>query len=170
MQQKWRSITRPKHLEVDKASLTECYGKFSAEPFERGFGTTIGNALRRSIISSIQGAAITSVKIDGILHEFSTIPGVKEDVSEVVLNIKEINVKLLSEGPETLYINAKGPGEIKASDIEPNSNIEIMNPDQLIATLSPDSKINMEMNVTTGFGYATAEKIRTIIFRSVPYL
>ncbi len=158
MQQKWRSIIRPKHLEVDKTSLTECYGKFSAEPFERGFGTTIGNALRRSIISSIQGAAITSVKIDGILHEFSTIPGVKEDVSEVVLNIKEIDVKLLSEGPEILYINAKGPGEIKASDIEPNSNVEIMNPDQLIATLSPDAKINMEMNVTTGFGYSTAEK------------
>lgn len=158
MQQKWRSIIRPKHLEVDESSLTECYGKFSAEPFERGFGTTIGNALRRSIISSIQGAAITAVKIDGILHEFTTIPGVKEDVSDIVLNVKEINVKLLSEGPETLYINAKGPGEIKASDIEPNSNIEIINPDQHIATLSPDAKINMELTVTTGFGYRPAEK------------
>jgi len=160
MQQKWRSIIRPKHLEVDESSLTECYGKFSAEPFERGFGTTIGNALRRSIISSIQGAAITAVKIDGILHEFTTIPGVQEDVSEVVLNLKEINVKLLSEGPETLYINTKGPGEIKASDIEPNSNVEIMNPDQHIATLSPDAKINMELTVTTGFGYKAAESTK----------
>jgi DNA-directed RNA polymerase subunit alpha len=158
MQQKWRSIIRPKHLEVDESSLTECYGKFSAEPLERGFGTTIGNALRRTILSSIQGAAISAVKIDGILHEFSTIPGVKEDVSEIVLNIKEISVKLLNEGPETLYINAKGPGVIKASDIEPNSNVEMLNPDQHIATLSADAKINMEMSATTGFGYRSAEK------------
>ncbi len=158
MQQKWRSIIRPKHLEVVESSLTECYGKFSAEPLQRGFGTTIGNALRRTILSSIQGAAIASVKIDGILHEFSTIPGVKEDVSEIVLNIKEINVKLLNDGPETLYLNVKGSGVIKASDIEPNSNVEILNPDQHIATLSSDAKINMEMNVTTGFGYRSAEK------------
>ena len=158
MQQKWRSIIRPKHLEVDEPSLTECYGKFMAEPLERGFGTTIGNALRRTILSSIQGAAISEVKIEGILHEFSTIPGVKEDVSEIVLNIKEINVKLLNEGPEILCINVKGPGNIKASDIAPNQNIEILNPDQHIATLSSDAKLNMEMTVTTGFGYRSAEK------------
>ena len=160
MRRMWQTIIRPKRIEVDEETLSPTYGKFVAEPFERGFGITIGNALRRVLISSIQGAAITAVRIDGILHEFSTVPGVKEDVTEIIMNLKEVELKLNSEGPETIYIKTKGEGVVKASDISANNNIEILNPDQHIATLSQDAKLSIEMTVQAGIGYRTAEKSR----------
>lgn len=160
MRRMWQTIIRPKRLEVDEETLSPTYGKFVAEPFERGFGITIGNAIRRVLISSIQGAAITAVRIDGILHEFSTIPGVKEDVSEIIMNLKEVQLKLNSEGPETITIKTKGEGIVRASDIITNNNIEVLNPEQHIATLSPDAKLNIEMTVQSGVGYLTAEKSR----------
>jgi len=160
MRRKWQTIIRPKRLEVDEETLTPFYGKFVAEPFERGFGITVGNALRRVLISSIQGTAITAVKIEGILHEFSTVPGVREDVTEIIMNLKDVELKLNSDGPETLYIKSKGPGDVKAGDIITNNNVEVLTPDQHIATLSGDAKLNMELIVKTGIGYKPAEKNR----------
>jgi DNA-directed RNA polymerase subunit alpha len=160
MLRKWRSIIRPKRLEVDEETLTASYGKFTAEPFERGFGITIGNSLRRVLLSSVQGTAITAVRIDGILHEFSTIPGVREDVTEIIMNLKEVVLKLASDGPETLTLSYKGAGEVKASDIAVNSNVEVVNPDQHIATLSADAKFNMELTVESGVGYRPSERGR----------
>jgi len=160
MFKRWQSIIGPKYLEVDEDTLSPFYGKFTAEPFERGFGITIGNALRRVLLSSIQGAAITAVRIDGILHEFSTIPGVREDITEIILNLKQIRLKLFSDGPETLTLKAKGEGVVTAADIEENSNVEIMNPDQYIASLGSDAKLNMELIIGSGIGYHPAEKNR----------
>ncbi|MFC1591537.1 DNA-directed RNA polymerase subunit alpha [Thermodesulfobacteriota bacterium] len=160
MLRKWRTIIRPKRLEVDEETLTSTYGKFVAEPFERGFGLTIGNSLRRTLLSSIQGTAITSVKIDGILHEFSTIPGVLEDVTEIIMNLKEVVLKLNSDGPETLTLKAKGEGIVTAGDIAVNSNVEVLNPEKHIATLSSDAKLSMELIVDYGIGYHPAEKNR----------
>ncbi len=160
MLRKWRSIIRPKRLEVDEETLTASYGKFTAEPFERGFGITIGNSLRRVLLSSVQGTAITAVRIDGILHEFSTIPGVREDVTEIIMNLKEVVLKLASDGPETLTLSYKGAGEVKASDIAVNSNVEVVNPGQHIATLSADAKFNMELTVESGVGYRPSERGR----------
>jgi DNA-directed RNA polymerase subunit alpha len=160
MRRMWQTIIRPKRLEVDEETLSPTYGKFVAEPFERGFGITIGNALRRVLISSSQGAAITAVRIDGILHEFSTVPGVKEDVTEIIMNLKEVELKLLSDGPEKIYIKTKGTGIITAGDITANNNVEILNPTQHIATLSHDAKLSIEMTVQAGTGYLPAEKTR----------
>jgi DNA-directed RNA polymerase subunit alpha len=160
MLRKWQTIIRPKRLEVNEETLSEFYGKFVAEPFERGFGITVGNALRRVLVSSIQGAAITAVRIEGILHEFSTVPEVREDVTEIIINLKEVKLKLHSDGPETIYIKAKGKGEVKAGDIIVNNNVEILNPEQHIATLSPDAKLKMELIVNSGIGYRPAEKNR----------
>jgi len=160
MFRKWQTIIRPKRLEVNEETLSEFYGKFVAEPFERGFGITVGNALRRVLVSSIQGAAITAVRIEGILHEFSTVPEVREDVTEIIINLKEVKLKLHSDGPETIYIKAKGKGEVKAGDIIVNNNVEILNPEQHIATLSPDAKLKMELIVNSGIGYRPAEKNR----------
>jgi DNA-directed RNA polymerase subunit alpha len=156
----WQTIIRPKRLEVDEETLSPTYGKFVAEPFERGFGITIGNALRRVLLSSTQGAAITAVRIDGILHEFSTVPGVKEDVTEIIMNLKEVELKLNSDGPEKIYIKAKGNGVITAGDITTNNNVEILNPGQHIATLSHDAKLSIEMTVQAGTGYLSADKSR----------
>jgi DNA-directed RNA polymerase subunit alpha len=160
MLRKWQTIIGPKRLEVNEETLSEFYGKFVAEPFERGFGITVGNALRRVLVSSIQGAAITAVRIEGILHEFSTVPEVREDVTEIIINLKEVKLKLHSDGPETIYIKAKGKGEVKAGDIIVNNNVEILNPEQHIATLSPDAKLKMELIVNSGIGYRPAEKNR----------
>ncbi len=160
VQKSWKDLIRPKRLEAEKETLTQFYGKFTAEPFERGFGITIGNSLRRILLSSLQGAALTSVKIDGVLHEFSTIPGVKEDVTEVILNLKEVRLKLHTEGPKTIRIKAEGPKEIKAGDIITGDAVEILNPDQHIATLSRDAKLSMEMVVKMGRGYVPAERNR----------
>jgi len=159
MQQKsWKDLIRPKRLEAEKETLTPIYGKFAAEPFERGFGITIGNSLRRILLSSLQGAAITSVKIDGVLHEFSTVPGVKEDATEIILNLKEVRLKLHTEGPKTIRVKADGPRDLKAGDIITSDAVEILNPDHHIATLTRDAKLSMEMVVKTGRGYVPAER------------
>lgn len=159
MQQKsWKDLIRPKRLEVEKETLTSFYGKFTAEPFERGFGITIGNSLRRILLSSLQGAAITSVKFDGVLHEFSTIPGVKEDVTEIILNLKEVRLKLHTEGPKVIRVKTEGPKALKAGDIQTGDAVEILNPEHYIATLSRDSKLSMEMTVKMGRGYVPAER------------
>jgi DNA-directed RNA polymerase subunit alpha len=158
MQKSWKDLIRPKRLEVEKETVTPFYGKFTAEPFERGFGITIGNSLRRILLSSLQGAAITSVKIDGVLHEFSTIPGVKEDITEIVLNLKEVRLKLHTEGPKTIRVKAEGPKVLKAGDILTGDAVEILNPDHYLATLSRDGKLSMEMVVKVGRGYVPAER------------
>jgi len=158
LQKSWKDLIRPKRLEAEKETLTPFYGRFSAEPFERGFGITIGNSLRRILLSSLQGAAITSVKIDGVLHEFSTIPGVKEDSTEIILNLKEVRLKLHTEGPKTIRVKAEGPKDLKAGDIITSDAVEILNPDHHIATLSRDGKLSMEMVVKTGRGYVPAER------------
>ncbi len=159
MQQKsWKDLIRPKKLEPEKETLTPFYGKFSAEPFERGFDITIGNSLRRILLSSLQGAAITSVKIDGVLHEFSTIPGVKEDATEIILNLKEVRLRLHSDGPKSIKLKAEGPREVKAGDITTSDAVEVLNPDHHIATLSRDGKLSMEMWVRSGRGYIPAER------------
>ncbi len=158
MQKSWKDLIRPKRLEVEKETLTPFYGKFTAEPFERGFGITIGNSLRRILLSSLQGAAIASVKIDGALHEFSTIPGTKEDITEIILNLKEVRLKLHTEGPKTIRVKAEGPKVLKAGDILTGDAVEILNPDHYIATLSRDGKLSMEMVVRMGRGYVPAER------------
>jgi DNA-directed RNA polymerase subunit alpha len=158
MQKSWKDLIRPKRLEVEKETLTPVYGKFVAEPFERGFGITIGNSLRRILLSSLQGAAITSVKIDGVLHEFSTIPGAKEDMTEIILNLKEVRLKLHTEGPKTIRVKAEGPKVLKAGDILTGDAVEVLNPDHYIATLSRDGKLSMEMVVKMGRGYVPAER------------
>jgi DNA-directed RNA polymerase subunit alpha len=157
-QKNWKDLIRPKRLEIEKESTTPFYGKFVAEPLERGFGLTIGNSLRRILLSSLQGASIASVKIDGVLHEFSTVPGVKEDVTEIILNLKEVRLKLHTEGPKTVRVKAEGPKELKAGDILTGDAVEVLNPEHHIATVSKDSKISMEMVVKTGRGYVPAER------------
>ncbi|RPJ06315.1 MAG: DNA-directed RNA polymerase subunit alpha [Deltaproteobacteria bacterium] len=158
MQKSWKELIRPKRLEVEKETLTPFYGKYTAEPFERGFGITIGNSLRRILLSSLQGAGIVSVKIDGVLHEFSAIPGVKEDVTEIILNLKEVRLKLHAEGPKTIRIKAEGPKALKAGDILTGEAVEVLNPDYHLATLSRDGKLSMEMVVKSGRGYVPAER------------
>ncbi len=160
VQKSWKDLIRPKKLEAEKETLTPFYGKFTAEPFERGFGITIGNSLRRILLSSLQGAALTSVKIDGVLHEFSAIPGVKEDVTEIILNLKEVRLKLHTEGPKTIRVKAEGPRVLKAGDILTDDAVEILNPDHPIATLSRDGKLSMEMVVKMGRSYVPAERNR----------
>lgn len=158
MHRNWRNLIKPKSLEVDSDSLTETYGKFYAEPLERGFGLTLGNALRRVLLSSLQGAAIVAVKIDGVLHEFSSIPGVTEDVTELILNLKEVLVKQTGEESKRISIDVTGPAEVCARDIVCDKDVEIMNPEQHIATLNEGTRLRMEMWVKTGKGYVTAER------------
>ena len=158
MQKSWKDLIRPKRLEVEKETLTPTYGRFTAEPFERGFGITIGNSLRRILLSSLQGGAITSMKVDGVLHEFSTIPGTKEDITEIILNLKEVRLKLHTEGPKTIRVKAEGPKVLKAGDIITGDAVEILNPDHYIATLSRDGKLSIEMVVKMGRGYVSAER------------
>ncbi|MCC6503326.1 MAG: DNA-directed RNA polymerase subunit alpha [Deltaproteobacteria bacterium] len=158
MQKNWRDLIKPKKLEVDKDTLTLTYGKFVAEPLERGFGVTIGNALRRILLSSLQGAAITSVKIDGVLHEFSSVPGVKEDVSDIILNLKQVKLKLHGDGPKTIRIKCAGDSVVRAGDIISDATVEVLNPDQHIATVSRDSKFDAELNVSGGKGYVSSER------------
>ena len=160
MYRNWETLIKAKSVEVEEDSLSPTYGRFHVEPLERGYGITIGNSLRRILLSSLQGAAITSVQIKGVLHEFTTIPGVREDVTDVILNLKEILVKLHSEGPETLRLKVKKAGVVTAADIQPNSNVEILNPDHPLATLSEDGVLEMEMIVKWGRGYVPAERNR----------
>lgn len=158
MQKNWRDLIKPKKLEVEKETLTNTYGKFVAEPLERGFGVTIGNSLRRILLSSLQGAAITSVKIDGILHEFSSVPGVKEDVSDIILNLKQVRLKIHGEGPKTLRIKGSNDGRVTAGDIICDNTVEVLNPDQHIATVSKDAKFDCELIANTGRGYVPSER------------
>lgn len=160
MYRNWQALIKPKALEAERETLTNTYGRFHAEPLERGFGITIGNSLRRTLLSSLQGAAIVAVRIKGVLHEFSTVPGVREDVTDIILNIKEILVKLHSEGPETLHLKVNKPGIVRAQDIQPNPNVEILNPDHLLATLSEDGELEIEMTVKRGRGFVPAERSR----------
>ena len=154
----WKGFQRPKRLEFERETLTERFGRFYAQPFERGFGTTIGNALRRVLLSSIEGAAITAVKIDGVLHEFSPIPGVVEDATDIILNLKQIPLKLHSESTKTLMIRIDKPGEVLARDIQADGDVEILEPDAHIATVSEGGKLHMEMRVKRGRGYVSADK------------
>ena len=161
MYQNWRDLIQPKHLKFEKETFSNTYGKFYAEPFERGFGTTIGNSLRRILLSSLQGAAITAVKADGVLHEFSSIPGVSEDMTEIILNLKGVKLKLHSGTEKTVRIKHKGAGEVKAGDIVHDDTVEIMNPDHHIATVGKDGKLEMELFVRQGRSYVPAERNRT---------
>jgi len=157
-QRNWRDLIKPKKLEAEEKNLTPTYGKFVGEPFERGFGVTIGNSIRRVLLSSLQGAAITAVKIRNVLHEFSTIPGVREDVTDIILNLKEVRLKLHDGTQETARIEAKGEGEIKAGDITAGPNVEVLNPELHIATLSKEGKLDMELTIKLGRGYVSAER------------
>ncbi|HET8760093.1 MAG TPA: DNA-directed RNA polymerase subunit alpha, partial [Nitrospiria bacterium] len=155
---KMNDFQAPRKLECDKESLTDTYGKFTAEPFERGYGTTIGNALRRVLLSSIVGAAVTSIKFEGVQHEFSTIPGVKEDVTDVVLNLKRLRVKLHGDKPKTITISKKGPGDLTGEDIIHDADVEILTPDVHIATLDKDAHVKAELTVKYGRGYVPADR------------
>ncbi len=156
---KWKKIEMPKQLLCEKETLTDFYGKFYAEPFERGYAVTIGNSICRILLSSIQAAAVVSVKFDGVLHEFSTIPGVVEDMTNVILNIKKLKLKLNTDKLTKIYLSAHGEKEVTAADIKPDAALEILNPNLHIATLtSNDAKFNMEMEVDTGRGYIPAER------------
>ncbi len=148
----------PKKLEVEKETLSESYGKFVAEPFERGFGSTIGNSLRRILLSSIAGAAVTSIKIEGVLHEFSTVPGVKEDITDIILNIKNLRLKMHDDKPKVIHLRKKGAGKVLAKHITHDADIEILVPDLHIATLDKDGKIDIEMVVELGRGYVPADR------------
>ena len=150
---------------VERVELSEdgSYGKYTVAPLQRGYGTTLGNSLRRMMLSSLEGAAISSIKIENVQHEFSTIPGVKEDVSEIVLNMKQVIIKLHSDGPKTVYIEAEGSGELCARDIKTDSDVEIINGDLHIATLNEDAKLYMEITINKGRGYISAEKNKAIL-------
>ncbi|MFK7897999.1 MAG: DNA-directed RNA polymerase subunit alpha [Myxococcota bacterium] len=162
MARNWRELIRPRRLEIEEDSLTNSYGRFYCEPLERGFGTTLGNALRRVLLSSLQGAAITNIRIDGVLHEFSTIPGVMEDVATVVLNLKDVRVRMNSEGPKTIRVRKSGEGLVTAGDLmSDDQTVEVMNPDHKICTLGPDSDFEMEATVNLGKGYVLADKNKT---------
>src|SRR5690242_16808639 len=141
----WRDLIKPRRMEVDQDSLSPTYGKFVAEPLERGFGTTLGNSLRRVLLSSLQGAAIASVKIEGVDHEFTTVPEVSEDVTDIVLNLKEVLLRMHTNEPKTLRIEAEGPKEVKAGDIIADEQVEILNPGHHVCTLSEGGKLRMEL-------------------------
>lgn len=157
-QRNWKQLIRPRRIEIQTDSATAEYGKFVAEPLERGYGTTLGNALRRILLSSLQGAAITSVRIEGVQHEFSTIVGVVEDITDIVLNLKEIRLRMHSPEPRTLTLEAKGPKRVKASDIHADPMVEILNKDRHIAELSENATLRLEMTVRMGKGYVPAER------------
>ncbi len=162
-QRNWRDLIKPKMIEIETDSFTDFYGKFVCQPLERGFGITLGNALRRILLSSLQGAVIVSVKFDGVPHEFTTIPGIKEDITDIILNLKEVNLKTVNDIEEEeeeikLVLDLKGEKEVKAGDMLTDGKVEIMNPDSHIATLNKDAVLHAEMIVKTGRGYVPAEK------------
>ena len=154
----WKGFQRPKRLEFERETLTDHFGRFSAQPFERGFGTTIGIALRRVLLSSIEGAAAVAVKIDGVLHEFSPIPGVVEDATDVILNIKQVPLRIHVGTTKILTINVTKPGEVKARDLQTDADVEILEPDAHIATVAEGGALNMEIRVRRGRGYVSADK------------
>jgi len=154
-----QGIVKPKRLEFEKNTKSDVYGKFSAGPFERGYGVTIGNSLRRMLLSSIEGAAIVAIKFEGIFHEFSSVPGVVEDVTEIILNLKQVNLKMADGAEEKrIYIKKDSAGKVYAKDIASDPQITVLNPDHLIATLDQGAKLDMEMIVRNGRGYVPAEK------------
>jgi len=157
LEKNWRDLIKPKALDVDKESLSVSYGKFIAKPLERGFGLTLGNSLRRVLLSSLQGAAITAVKIDGVVHEFTSVPDVKEDVAEVILNLKEVRFRLHGTEQSTVVIEMTGPCEVRASDIIVSEQVQVLNPDQVIATIGKGGKLRAEIQVARGRGYRAAE-------------
>ncbi len=154
----WRELIKPKRIEIDQDKYSNFYGKFICEPLERGFGITIGNSLRRILLSSLQGAAIVSVKFDSVLHEFSTIPGVLEDVTDIILNLKEVKLKIVDSEEAIIHLSRDRIGEVTAGDIDTHGLVEILNPGQHIATLSKEAELNMEMVVKTGKGYVPSER------------
>jgi DNA-directed RNA polymerase subunit alpha len=154
----WKGFQRPKRLEIDRENLSDHYGRFSAQPFERGFATTVGNALRRVLLSSIEGAAITAVRVEGVLHEFSPIPGAMEDTTDLILNLKRIPLKMHVDHPKTLYLKTSESGEIKASHITPDPDVDILDPDAYVATLSHGATLSLELRVKQGRGYVSADK------------
>jgi DNA-directed RNA polymerase subunit alpha len=154
----WKGFQRPKRLEFERDTLTDRFGRFYAQPFERGFGTTIGNALRRVLLSSIEGAAITAVKIDGVLHEFSPIPGVVEDATDIILNLKQIPLKLHVDHTKTLYLKVEKPGIVRAKDIQADADLEILEPEAHIATVSAGGSLGIELRIKRGRGYVSADK------------
>src|SRR5438552_13843142 len=159
VQSNWRELIKPRRLEVEEKSLTPTYGKFFGEPFERGYGITVGNALRRVLLSSLQGAAVVALRVKGVLHEFSTIPGVTEDVTDIVLNLKEVRVKLHDGATEeTARIQVKGPREVTAADIQAGPRVEMLNPHQHMASLAKDAEFDVELVIRTGRGYVPAER------------
>jgi len=158
MQRNWRGLIRPKRIEIDESTHTRYYGEFSCQPLERGMGVTLGNALRRTLLSSIQGASIVSVRFDGVLHEFSTVPGAKEDVTDIILNLKGVRVMLNQDGPRIIRLDTSKEGIVTAGDIVHDSTVEILNPDHYILTLSGNTSLKAEMVVKMGRGYVQAKK------------
>jgi DNA-directed RNA polymerase subunit alpha len=154
----WKGFQKPKRLEVDRDSLTEQYGRFYAQPFERGFATTVGNALRRVLLSSIEGAAVSAVRVEGVLHEFSPIPGAMEDTTDLILNLKRVPLRMHVEHPKTLMLRTSEPGEVKGSHITPDPDIDVLDPEAYVATLGSGSTLAVEMRVKQGRGYVSADK------------
>lgn len=155
---KWKNLQMPKKVEMDSANAGDRYGTFTVEPLERGFGITLGNALRRVLLSSLQGAAVTAVRFDGVLHEFSTLPGIIEDTTEITLNLKQVRFKLHGDGPKKGLFEAKGKGEVRAGDLKVDPEVEILNPDLHVATLNKDGDLRMEVEIDSGRGYVPADQ------------
>jgi DNA-directed RNA polymerase subunit alpha len=160
IERNWQSLIKPNHLDIAVENDNKRVVSITAEPLERGFGQTLGNALRRVLLSSLQGAAVTAIQIDGVLHEFSSIPGVREDVTDIILNLKQLGVRLKSDTPRKIRLQAKGPGEVRASQIETGADVEILDPDLVICTLDRDAKIEVELTVAHGKGYVPASQNR----------
>jgi len=156
-QMNWLGLHRPKSIQIDQKSRTDSYAKFTCQPLEKGYGVTIGNTLRRILLSSLQGPAITAIKMEGVMHEFSTIPGVTEDVTEIVLNLKQLKLKMHTYEKQEVSLSVSGEGQVKASDIQLNQNIEIVDPDQYIATMSDGAKLDMILTIEMGRGYVPVE-------------
>jgi DNA-directed RNA polymerase subunit alpha len=154
----WKGFQKPKRLEVDRDSLTDTYGRFHAQPFERGFATTVGNTLRRVLLSGIEGTAITAVRVEGVLHEFSPIPGAMEDTTDLILNLKKVALKMHVDEPRTLTLKTSEPGEVRAKHIVPDAEIDILDPESYIATLGQGATLAIEMRVKPGRGYVSADK------------
>jgi DNA-directed RNA polymerase subunit alpha len=159
-QKNWQELIKPQKLKVDGGHDAGRSATITAEPLERGFGLTLGNALRRVLLSSLQGAAVTAIQIEGVLHEFSSIAGVREDVTDIVLNVKQIALRMHAEGPKRLTLKAQGPGEVKAGQIAQSSDIEILNPDLVLCTIDEKVEFRMELTIATGKGYVPADRNR----------
>jgi len=157
---KWKSLMMPKGIQIENPENIPNFGRVTVEPLERGWGHTVGNSIRRILLSSLQGAAVTSIRLDGAMHEYSTLEGVAEDVTDIILNIKQLRIKLVADHDTTLRLEVSGEGEVKASDIEKNPDVIILNPDLHIATINKDAKLKLEMSVTDGRGYVSAEMNR----------